>query len=124
MPRWLIAVFTLHFLLSVSASAFGKTPTAELPFWWSAPAVQVTVEHGDTVFSEQSSPAEAASMELHEHGLTDANQDLPDDQNIRLPLAGPGHTLSPCPAEAAAAPLSPALKKRLRPPRARHLLRA
>ena len=29
MPRWLIAVFTLHFLLSVGVSAFGKVPPVE-----------------------------------------------------------------------------------------------
>jgi len=121
MPRWLITVFTLHFLLSVGASAFGKTPAAELPPSQGAPAILVIANMAHT----EPAPADPAlAVDVNDHGLVDENQDLPDDQNIRLPLAGLGCTLALCPTQAAAPPRSPALKKRLRPPRASHVLRA
>lgn len=121
MPRWLIAVFTLHFLFSVGASAFGKTPATELPLPQSVPAIQAIA-----VAAAQADPApsETASLESHEHGLTDANQELPDDQSVRLPLVESGCTSAIYLSQTAAEPRSPALKRQLRPPRASHVLRA
>lgn len=126
MPRWLIAVFTLHFLLSVGVSAFGKTPEVGLPQQVGTPAVQsVFVHEGFVDTKAEPAPAvQKTSVDAHGHGLADAHQDLPDDQSIRRVLASPRHTLFHCPAQTAVAHPSPALKKQPKPPRAGDMLLA
>ena len=116
MPRWLIAVFTLHFLLSVGVSAFGKVPPVE----HLRPAVASVqlAPAGEAAMAIAADPSVANdALSEGEHGLMDAQQDLPDDQNIRAFRGKPLHGLFSCPAQWERAALSPVLKKQPKPPR-------
>lgn len=117
MPRWLIAVFTLHFLLSVGAPVFGKVPPAEHLRQSAALVVHAAeVVESATALSPDSAPQDLGAE--GEHGLTDAQQDLSDDQNIRIFSGKSVDRLCRCPMVATSPIISPLLKKQPKPPRA------
>ena len=124
MPRWLIAVFTLHFLLSVGVSAFGKTPAAVLPPQVCTHAMLLDDASAGPSLQTAEDVTKDASADLRGHGLMDDRQDLPDDQNIRLPQAASGLAPFPCPATLAEALPAPLPKKRHKPPRTGRIQRA
>lgn len=119
MPRWLIAVFTLHFLLGLGASAFGKTPAAPLSPQANARSIQTALvhQHIPALQAQQTATAEQAITDGYECSLADTNQDLPDEQSIGLFDAGSGHTPFHCPTAMTTAPSSPRLKKQPKRPR-------
>ncbi|MBS0294123.1 MAG: hypothetical protein JSS01_16555 [Proteobacteria bacterium] len=119
MPRWLIAVFTLHFLLSLGASAFGMAPAAQRSPQTHTRSIQtcLVLQHLATPQTQKSDAREQAVTDTLECSLADASQDLPDDQNIRLFEASPGRVLFRCPMAIAQAPAAPRLKKQPKRPR-------
>ncbi|QKD44561.1 hypothetical protein HF896_13410 [Alicycliphilus denitrificans] len=124
MPRWLIAVLTLHILLGLGASAFGKTPTAPLSAQASARSIQTALMHQHTTApqAQQTATADQASTDGYECSLADTNPDLPDDQSIGLFDAGAGHAPCHCPMAMTTALSSPWLKKQPKRPRAGRML--
>ncbi|MDO9436764.1 hypothetical protein [Hydrogenophaga sp.] len=103
--RWLVAVFALHFLLSVGAFAFGKVaPHAVLPVAaQSLPADVATLAAADT-----SAPEGALSAaQLTDHALSDTQPDLPECLDVFIATSSRSAPLR--------AP-SPPLAKDLTPP--------
>lgn len=87
MLRWFIAVFTLHFFLSVGVSAFGKASALEPLLHGPHSAASCILE--DALPSlDASLPAATDTAALaetaQEHALADDQHDLLDDVNIRL----------------------------------------
>lgn len=112
MRRWLVAVFALHFLLSVGAFAFGQLPAA-------APsptqAHSLVAEAGATAQPAHDGAVKAAHPQ--DHGLTDTQPDLPECLDVLIAASSRGeHLRTPSP------PLAqdltpPALDGPQRPPR-------
>lgn len=111
MRRWLIAVFALHFFVNVGGFAFGHTSlhTPALgPVIHSDAAAGLGATHPHSVVQAHTVP---------EHGLTDAQPDLPDV--IQPEAATPGMA-PPRPSPVGARrvpPPSPVLDGLQRPPR-------
>jgi len=111
MRRWLIAVFALHFFLSVGAFAFGQIPGAPAPQGLVAEAVSAAQTAPDDTLK----PAAGA-----DHGLTDTQADLPECLDATIAAASRGeHLRTPSP------PLAqdltpPVLDGPQRPPRGPH----
>lgn len=108
MRRWLIAVFALHFFLSVGAFAFGHGHPAA-PSQLSA--VQGLVEAATPADSpKQASPAQ-------DHGLTDTQPDLPECLDVLMAAATRGESLRTPPPPSAKDLTPPTLDGPQRPPR-------
>lgn len=112
MRRWLVAVFALHFLLSVGAFAFGQLPGM-------APL------QAQQLVAEVAKPAQDGTLKAthaQDHGLTDTQPDLPECLDVLIAASSPGeHLRTPSP------PLAkdltpPVLDGPQRPPRGTHLL--
>jgi len=111
MRRWFIAVFAVHFFLSVGAFAFGHTD------------IQMSVSEGNNnlveVLDDAHHPGQDKDLlgEAPDHGLTDSQPDLPD---IIKPVAV---SLGTAPAQPFppdlrwVQPVSPTLEGLQRPPR-------
>ncbi|MDR7093494.1 hypothetical protein [Hydrogenophaga laconesensis] len=87
MRRWLVAVFALHFLLSVGAFAFGQLP---------ADAPSQVQEH---LMAEAATPGQPASdgtlkaSHPQDHGLTDTQPDLPECLDVLIAASSRGEPL-------------------------------
>lgn len=124
MVRWSIAVFTLHFLLGLGASAFGMAPVALHSPQANARSIQMAIVHQHLAASQiqDADSQEQVISDALECTLADASQDLPDDQNVRIFNAGPCRVLFHCPTTADLAPSSPWLRKQPKRPRPGHML--
>ena len=102
---WLVAVFALHFLLSVGAFAFGKVPShAVLPVAvQSLQADVATVAPADTTAPE----GVLSAAQLADHALSDIQPDLPECLDVFIATSSRSAPLR--------AP-SPPLAKDLTPP--------
>lgn len=120
MLRWFIAVFTLHFFLSVGVSAFGKASTLEPLLHGQNSAASCIVEDALPSLDASTAPVAdpAASPELlQEHALADDQHDLLDDVNVRVrPQPDAQRVHPPTRADDAPAP-SPAHDVPHKPPR-------
>lgn len=111
MRRWLIAVFALHFFVNVGAFAFGHT-SLHMPIQGagihSDAAAGLGTPHPHSVDQANTMP---------EHGLTDAQPDLPDIiKPVVVVLDAP--MAPPAPADVhIVTPSSPVLDGLQRPPR-------
>ena len=126
MPRWLIALLTLHFLLSVGFSASGKTHwTNPLPGpAMSASQCKVAPTRLATLTKSVGDLAnDSAVASVVEHSLADAGQELPDDQDIRFLRPACDVALAPYPNAMGSALPSPLLKRLHRPPKRHHAQR-
>ena len=112
MPRWLIALLTLHFLLSVGFSASGKT------HWTNPLPGLATLTKSVGALANDSAVASVV-----EHSLADAGQELPDDQDIRFLRPACDVALAPYPNAMGSALPSPLLKRLHRPPKRHHAQR-
>lgn len=116
MRRWLVAVFALHFLLSVGAFAFGNFP-AEAP---QQAQVQGLMEEVATA-AQPASDGTLKASPPQDHGLTDTQPDLPECLDVPIAASTRGeHLRTPSP------PLAqdltpPVLDGPQRPPRGQHL---
>jgi len=116
MRRWLVAVFALHFLLSVGAFAFGQFPGVAPS---QAPAHGLVAEVAASGQLPQDSALKAAHPQ--DHGLTDTQPDLPECLDVLIAASSRGeHLRTPSP------PLAqdltpPVLDGPQRPPRGTHL---
>ncbi len=93
MRRWLVAVFALHFLLSVGAFAFGQFP-ADAPLQAQA----------QSLVADAATPAQPASdgslkaAHPQDHGLTDTQPDLPECLDVLIAASSRGeHLRTPSP---------------------------
>lgn len=93
MRRWLVAVFALHFFLSVGAFAFGKLPGAAVS---QAPVQGLVTE---AVAAAQTAPDDTPKpAPVAEHGLTDTQADLPECLHATIGAASRGeHLRTPSP---------------------------
>lgn len=113
MRPWLAAVFALHLFLSVGAWAFGPSHGVE--------AVQASHAQSlviEAVAAVQPTPDDGLSADpWPEHGLPDAQADLPECLDAPIATSGPGEHLrtpSPPPAPDLTPPVLDGLQ---RPPR-------
>ncbi|RYF26019.1 MAG: hypothetical protein EOO33_08125 [Comamonadaceae bacterium] len=87
MLRWFIAVFTLHFFLSVGVSAFGKASALE-PLLHGPHSAASCIQEDALPSLDASLPAAADTAALaetpQEHALADDQHDLLDDVNVRV----------------------------------------
>ncbi len=118
--RWLVAVFALHFLLSVGAFAFGKVP-AHAVLQVAAPSLQA--EAATTASADTSAPeGELTAAQLTDHGLSDTQPDLPECLDVFIAMSSrsaPLRTPSPPLAKDLTPPV---LDGPQRPPRGARLL--
>ncbi len=93
MRRWLVAVFALHFFLSVGAFAFGQLP--------GAPASQAPVQGlvAEAVSAAQTAPDDTLKTAPGaDHGLTDTQADLPECLDALITASSRGeHLRTPSP---------------------------
>lgn len=93
MRRWLVAVFALHFFLSVGAFAFGQLP--------GAPASQAPVQGlvAEAVSAAQTAPDDTLKPTPGtDHGLTDTQADLPECLDATIAASSRGeHLRTPSP---------------------------
>jgi hypothetical protein len=112
MRPWLVAVFALHFFLSVGAFAFGQVPGAETS--------QAHVQHlvADAVSPEKTAPdGSLKAGHSSDRGLTDIPSDLPECLDVLIATSGPRDPLR-TPSPPLAQDLTPpALDGPQRPPR-------
>jgi hypothetical protein len=115
MHRWPLAIFALHFVLSVSAFAFGETAGSLLPRIATAQVSASVHTPSDTISDSTVSVTSSALSD--QHGLMDDLPDLPDTlTRIALParqVIGPTHAIGYL--AACLVPCSP--DALLRPPR-------
>lgn len=111
MRRWLIATFALHFFLSIGLFAFGQID------------VDIPAEHTSHAAAVHLDPAAAAHDgdllgDAPDHGLTDAQPELPEQMQLDVVVLAPVQHLSTptAPLIRAISPL--ALDGLRRPPRA------
>ena len=114
MRRWLVAVFALHFLLSVGAFAFGQLPGM---------APSHTQAH--SLVADAAAPAQDGTLKAtlsQDHGLTDTQPDLPECLDVLIAASSRGEQLR-TPSPPLAQDLTPpVLDGPQRPPRGSHLL--
>ncbi|WP_313076018.1 hypothetical protein [Melaminivora sp.] len=120
MVRWLLAVFTLHFLLSLGASASAAVALLPLP---AAAAQALTSGPAPHPADCRAAPADGTSG--MKQALADpaaspdsVSADLPDDQSLQRPGSATSTVSFPCPQQASLAPCSALARRYLRPPRA------
>lgn len=102
MRRWLVAVFALHFFLSVGAFAFGQFP--------GVPASPAPVQGlvAEAVSAAQTAPDDSLKpVPGADHGLTDTQADLPECLDATIASSSRGEPLRTP---------SPPLAKDLTPP--------
>lgn len=119
MVRWLLAVFTLHFLLAAGASAFAATPPAAGAN--SHPAHCGATQHPATEGSQGAGADDAVAdttADTTPDTTADYGIDLPDDQEFQRPAAGAQGAHFPCPRLHSPCLASRTPSRRLRPPRA------
>jgi ABC-type transporter MlaC component len=104
MHRWLVAVFALHFFLSVGAFAFGQV-TGVAPSQAHA-AVQGVVADASTTLKTAPDPTPASAYST-DHALTDTQADLPECLDVPVGASSAGNPLRTP---------SPPLAKDLTPP--------
>lgn len=88
MRRWLVAVFALHFLLSVGAFAFGQLPGA-------APS-QAQAQTLVAEVATAAQPAHDGTLKAsppQDHGLTDTQPDLPECLDVLIAASSRGEPL-------------------------------
>lgn len=126
MLRWFIAVFTLHFLLSVGVSAFGKASALEPLLQGPHAAASCILEDAlptlDVSVSSGTDDPQALAETAHEHALADDQQDLPDDLSLRVRPAHSRVALYPPLRPDDARPPSPAPDVPHKPPRTARLV--
>lgn len=87
MLRWFLAVFALHFFLSVGVSAFGKASALE-PLLHGPHSAASCIQEDALPSLDASLPAAEDTAALaetsQEHALADDEHDLLDDVNIRV----------------------------------------
>lgn len=112
MVRWLLAVFTLHFLLMAGVSAFAATPQAGLG---ASPVGQCSaMQHHYGIEDLKAGTA----ADLAADAAADCGIDLPDDQEFQRPAPDARGAHFPCPQLRTALLASRTPQRRLRPPRA------
>lgn len=117
MRRWLVAVFALHFFVSVGAFAFGSLPGATPPP--SQAQAQALVAQALTPASAQVAPGDTSlpAGPAQDHGLTDAQPDFPECLDAPM-AASTAHESLRAPSPPVARDLtSPVLDGPQRPPR-------
>jgi hypothetical protein len=112
MRRWLVAVFALHFFLSVGAFAFDKLPTSE-PLGGVAHSL---VAERVAALSDAASEA-AQTGQTADRGATDLLTDLPECLDAPIVASGRGEALHTLPPPLAHDLTPPALDGPQRPPR-------
>lgn len=116
MRRWLIAVFALHFFVSVGAFAFGSLPEATPP---QSHAQALVVDTAAMVAVAQSSPGDPSlpGAPAQDHGLTDAQPDFPECLDAPMAVSTAHDALRAPPHPVARDLTSPVLDGPQRPPR-------
>ena len=117
MRRWLVAVFALHFLLSVGAFAFGKLP-GHIP-------AQVVAHSLVAEAAAADQPVQDGTLKAahpQDHGLTDTQPDLPECLDVLIAASSRGEHLRTPPPPLAQDLTPPVLDGPQRPPRGTHLL--
>lgn len=112
MRRWLVAVFALHFFLSVGACAFDKLPTPES---FGSAAHNLVAER----VAALSDPAPEAGQtgQTADRGVTDLLTDLPECLDAPIAASGRSEVLHTPPPPLARDLTPPALDGPQRPPR-------
>ena len=116
MRPWLAAVFALHLFLSVGAWAFGPSHGVE-----AVPATHAQSLVIEAVAAAEPAPDDGPSADhWPDHGLADAQADLPECLDVPIASSAPGEHLrtpSPPPAQDLTPPVLDGLQ---RPPRGLH----
>lgn len=113
MRRWLVAVFALHFFLSVGAFAFDRLPTPES---FAGAAHSSLVAERVAALSEPTSEA-APTGQTADRGPTDLLTDLPECLDAPIAALSRSEVLHSLPPPLARDLTPPALDGPQRPPR-------
>ncbi|AVP57594.1 hypothetical protein [Pulveribacter suum] len=115
MVRWLLAVFTLHFLLAAGASAFAAVPPAALA---TGHAGHCSAAQHQGFGDMKAAIAADAPGDFAADTAADCSIDLPDDQQFQRPAPLVQGTHFPCPQLRSPLLASRTPQRQLRPPRA------